>query len=46
MLTDDFFMPILDTFLSTPWLLYTTVVLFSLCIGSFLNVVILSLIHI
>ncbi|MEP1217140.1 MAG: A24 family peptidase [Marinobacter sp.] len=33
----------LDTFLSTPWLLYITVTLFSLCIGSFLNVVILRL---
>lgn len=36
-------MPSLDLFLSTPWLLYTTVTLFSLCIGSFLNVVILRL---
>jgi leader peptidase (prepilin peptidase)/N-methyltransferase len=43
MLTDDFSMPTLDTFLSTPWLLYTTVALFSLCVGSFLNVVILRL---
>jgi leader peptidase (prepilin peptidase)/N-methyltransferase len=43
MLTDEFFMPILDTFLSTSWLLYTTVALFSLCFGSFLNVVILRL---
>ncbi len=33
----------LDTFLSTPWLLYLTVTLVSLCIGSFLNVVILRL---
>jgi len=32
-----------DTFLSTPWLLYFTVITFSLCIGSFLNVVILRL---
>lgn len=36
-------MPGLDTFLSTPWLLYVTVTLFALCIGSFLNVVILRL---
>ncbi|MFV8570494.1 prepilin peptidase [Marinobacter sp. SBS5] len=36
-------MPSLETFLSTPWLLYTTVTLVSLCIGSFLNVVILRL---
>ena len=33
----------LDTFLATPWLLYTAVISFSLCIGSFLNVVILRL---
>lgn len=33
----------LDTFLATPWLLYTAVIFFSLCIGSFLNVVILRL---
>jgi leader peptidase (prepilin peptidase)/N-methyltransferase len=33
----------LDTFLATPWLLYLCVVLVSLCIGSFLNVVILRL---
>lgn len=33
----------LDVFLATPWLLYTAVTLFSLCIGSFLNVVILRL---
>lgn len=33
----------LDTFLNTPWLLYTTVVFVSLCVGSFLNVVILRL---
>ena len=32
-----------DTFLATPWLLYTAVIFFSLCIGSFLNVVILRL---
>ncbi|WP_432210167.1 prepilin peptidase [Marinobacter alkaliphilus] len=36
-------MPSLDQLLSTPWLLYLTVTLFSLCIGSFLNVVILRL---
>ncbi|MAO14549.1 MULTISPECIES: prepilin peptidase [Marinobacter] len=36
-------MPSLDQFLSTPWLLYLTVTLLSLCIGSFLNVVILRL---
>jgi len=36
-------MPTLDTFLSTPWLLYPTVTIVSLCIGSFLNVVILRL---
>jgi leader peptidase (prepilin peptidase)/N-methyltransferase len=36
-------MPSLDQFLSTPWLLYLSVTLFSLCIGSFLNVVILRL---
>lgn len=34
---------ILDSLLATPWLLYLSVVLFSLCIGSFLNVVILRL---
>ena len=33
----------LDTFLATPWLLYTVVAFISLCIGSFLNVVILRL---
>ena len=33
----------LDTLLATPWLLYIVVVFFSLCIGSFLNVVILRL---
>ena len=36
-------MPSLDVFLNTPWLLYLTVILVSLCIGSFLNVVILRL---
>ena len=36
-------MQILDSLLATPWLLYLSVVLFSLCIGSFLNVVILRL---
>jgi leader peptidase (prepilin peptidase)/N-methyltransferase len=36
-------MPFIDTLLATPWLLYTAVALFSLCIGSFLNVVILRL---
>ncbi|MBK1885410.1 prepilin peptidase [Marinobacter sp. DY40_1A1] len=36
-------MATLDIFLSTPWLLYLTVTLVSLCIGSFLNVVILRL---
>lgn len=36
-------MPSLDIFLNTPWLLYLTVTLVSLCIGSFLNVVILRL---
>ncbi len=36
-------MPTLDVFLSTPWFLYSTVIFFSLCIGSFLNVVILRL---
>ena len=33
----------LDTLLNTPWLLYTTVTFVSLCVGSFLNVVILRL---
>ena len=33
----------LEIFLNTPWLLYTVVTFFSLCIGSFLNVVILRL---
>lgn len=33
----------LDTVLATPWLLYLAVALVSLCIGSFLNVVILRL---
>ncbi|WP_298448200.1 A24 family peptidase [uncultured Marinobacter sp.] len=36
-------MATLDIFLSTPWLLYLTVIFISLCIGSFLNVVILRL---
>lgn len=36
-------MPTLEHILSTPWLLYTTVTIFSLCVGSFLNVVILRL---
>lgn len=36
-------MPTLDVFLATPWLLYLSVIFFSLCIGSFLNVVILRL---
>ncbi|WP_309045403.1 prepilin peptidase [Marinobacter sediminicola] len=36
-------MATLDIFLSTPWLLYLTVTFISLCIGSFLNVVILRL---
>lgn len=36
-------MQILDSLLATPWLLYLSVVLISLCIGSFLNVVILRL---
>ncbi|MGC8121114.1 prepilin peptidase [Marinobacter sp. VGCF2001] len=33
----------LETILSTPWLLYLAVVFVSLCVGSFLNVVILRL---
>lgn len=33
----------LETIYTTPWLLYLTVILFSLCVGSFLNVVILRL---
>lgn len=33
----------LDTLLATPWLLFLSVTLLSLCIGSFLNVVILRL---
>lgn len=33
----------LDIFLHTPWLLYTVVTFVSLCVGSFLNVVILRL---
>lgn len=36
-------MQFLDIYLHTPWLLYLTVTLVSLCIGSFLNVVILRL---
>jgi len=36
-------MSTLNVFLSTPWLLYPTVIFVSLCIGSFLNVVILRL---
>lgn len=36
-------MATLDTLLSTPWLLYFVVTFVSLCIGSFLNVVILRL---
>jgi len=36
-------MPDFNTFFSMPWLFYSTVVLVSLCIGSFLNVVILRL---
>mgnify|MGYP003642250930 CR=1 FL=1 len=36
-------MSTLNVFLSTPWLLYLTVTFISLCIGSFLNVVILRL---
>lgn len=36
-------MHILEALLVTPWLLYLTVIFFSLCIGSFLNVVILRL---
>ncbi|QSP94500.1 prepilin peptidase [Marinobacter salinisoli] len=36
-------MPSIDTFLATPAMLYLAVVLVSLCIGSFLNVVILRL---
>ncbi|ERS83963.1 N-methyltransferase [Marinobacter sp. C1S70] len=33
----------LETILSTPWLLYLAVIFISLCVGSFLNVVILRL---
>ena len=33
----------LETILSTPWLLYLVVIFVSLCVGSFLNVVILRL---
>lgn len=36
-------MPNLAPLLDTPWLLYTAVTFFSLCIGSFLNVLILRL---
>ncbi|GAA0841565.1 A24 family peptidase [Marinobacter szutsaonensis] len=36
-------MQFLDVYLNTPWLLYLTVTFVSLCIGSFLNVVILRL---
>jgi leader peptidase (prepilin peptidase)/N-methyltransferase len=36
-------MALLDVFFATPWLLYLTITLVSLCIGSFLNVVILRL---
>ncbi|WP_339803012.1 A24 family peptidase [uncultured Marinobacter sp.] len=36
-------MAFIDALLSTPWLLYLVVVFVSLCIGSFLNVVILRL---
>lgn len=36
-------MEILHTLFSTPWLLYLSITLVSLCIGSFLNVVILRL---
>ncbi|WP_417520833.1 prepilin peptidase [Marinobacter sp.] len=36
-------MATLDTLLSTPWLLYFVVTFVSLCVGSFLNVVILRL---
>lgn len=36
-------MATLDIFLSTPWLFYLTVTFVSLCIGSFLNVLILRL---
>jgi leader peptidase (prepilin peptidase)/N-methyltransferase len=32
-----------DVFLATPWLLYPAIIIVSLCIGSFLNVVILRL---
>ncbi|MBB5322500.1 prepilin peptidase [Marinobacter oulmenensis] len=33
----------LEAFLSTPWIFYPAIIIFSLCIGSFLNVVILRL---
>lgn len=36
-------MHLLQTILSTPWLLYLSVLFLSLCVGSFLNVVILRL---
>lgn len=36
-------MQMVDVLLATPWLLYLTVLFLSLCIGSFLNVVILRL---
>lgn len=36
-------MHLLETLLSTPWLLYLSVLFLSLCVGSFLNVVILRL---
>ncbi|TGN39981.1 prepilin peptidase [Marinobacter confluentis] len=36
-------MPMFDTLFATPWLLFTVVAFVSLCIGSFLNVVILRL---
>ncbi|MBD3655332.1 A24 family peptidase [Marinobacter sp.] len=36
-------MYLLQSLLDTPWLLFTAVAIFSLCIGSFLNVVILRL---
>jgi len=36
-------MPLFDTLFATPWLLFTAVAFVSLCVGSFLNVVILRL---
>lgn len=36
-------MPTLESLLNTPWFLYLTIAMVSLCIGSFLNVVILRL---